>query len=177
MFVLRRSGREQGDDLLAAHARKEVGVERVAFGPEFIPEPSPAEGLGRLAVFQRVQEAQARRLDLLIADDVAVDRVVRARGRRVVLIPAPPAVFSGAAAEGREAEVMTAADGLGVEPRQLVVPGLNPDLGRPDAVGVGHSGIMERRYVKFGRRSGFEGCGDERRGGGAGVGTRVRVRA
>jgi hypothetical protein len=137
-FVVRGLCGQQGGDLGVTHAGQEVGVQGVPLRAELAPKPAPPGGLDGAARLQRLGEAQAGGADLVVDLDVLVDGQVQDAWRGIVLVDAAPAVFAGAAAEGRQAQVVAAADGLGVQAGQIVVARLGPGFGGSDAIGLGH---------------------------------------
>lgn len=148
-LVVRGLGGQQGRDLGAIHAGEELGVQGVPLGAELAPQPAPTRGLDGPARLQRLDEAQAGGVDLLVRPDILIDGQVQHAGGGIVLVDAAPAVFAGAAAEGRQAQVVPAADGLGVQPGQVVVARLGPGFGGSDAIGLGHDaqpkGVMRQK--------------------------------
>ena len=131
-------GGQQAGDLGAVQPGEDLGVRRVPLGDQFAPQAAPARGLDRPPQLQSADEAQVGGAHLVVGPDVLIDGQVQHVGGGIVLVDAAPAVFAGAAAEGRQAQVMAAADGLGVQPGEIVVARLGPGFGGSDAVGIGH---------------------------------------
>lgn len=147
--VLRGLGGQQGDDLVLTQAGEEGGVRGVPLRAELVPQPTPPGGLNGATLLQRLDEPQAGGADLVVDLDVLVDGQVQDARSGIVLVDAAPAVLAGAAAEGRQAQVVPAADGLGVQAGQIVVARLGPGFGGSDAVGLGHDaqpkGVMRQK--------------------------------
>lgn len=128
----------RGGHLLAAHAPEEVPIEGAGLAGQFVGQGAPAAGVRRAPALDRLGEAQARGAGQVVHVQVGIEVQVQLAGRRFDLIAAPPAVFAGAAAKGRQAKVVAATHGLGAETRQIVGAGLGPDGGFTDAIGLGH---------------------------------------
>lgn len=137
-LVLRGLDGQPKGDLGAVHAGEDLGVQGVPLGAQIAPHPTPARRLDGLAVLQGPGEPQASGADLVVDVDVLERGEIQHAGGGIVLIDAPPAVLAGAAAEGRQAQIVAAADGLGVQAGQIGVARLGPGFGGSDAVGLGH---------------------------------------
>lgn len=129
---------EVGADLLGGAALDDLGADGGAVLAQLAPQPPPADGLQRPALVQRLDEASVGDVDLLVGVDIPIDGQGHDPGGGVRLVEASPAELARPAAEGRQAEIVAAADALGVHAGQIVVARPGPDLGVADAIGRGH---------------------------------------